>query len=127
MKKYGLPKERRITRKKIFESLVHEGRSAFAYPVKAVYLPMELPGGVPFQVAFAVSKKRFRKAVRRNRIKRLLREAFRLNQHALDGSGPVAVLFIYVAKEEVPFERLMQQMDKILRQIRQDLGDGATQ
>ena len=124
---YGLPKQRRIKRQKIFEALVREGRSAFVYPFKAVYLPGELPEPVPWQVGFAVSKRRFRKAVHRNRIKRLMREAFRLNQHILEGIPPTAILLIYVSKEELAPAELMKNMKKLLEKIQKQLqNDGTT-
>jgi len=125
-KTYGLPKERRIKRKKIFERLVAEGRSAFVYPFKAVYLPMELPEPVPWQVGFAVSKRRFRKAVRRNRVKRLMRESFRLHQQVLHDLPPMALLLIYVAREELSFAEMMESMRKVLEKIRKDFQDGTT-
>ncbi len=102
IKQYGLDKSRRLKRKKLIERLMAEGRDAFVYPVKMIYMPSELPLDVPFQVAFGVSKKRFRRAVKRNRVKRLLREAFRLNQDLLPGKS-LALMLIYVGKEEEDF------------------------
>ncbi len=115
---YGFPKAYRLKRRKLIEALVSGGRSEFAWPVKAVFLPVDvLPGGVPFQATVSVSRKKFRKAVRRNRIKRLMREAFRLEQKHLQNRLPVAVLLIYVAREEVPLDNLRQAMQKVLTGI----------
>ena len=115
---YGFPKPYRLKRRKLIEALVAGGRSVFAWPVKAVYLPVEqLPGNVPFQATVTVSRKKFRKAVRRNHIKRLMREAFRLEQAHLQSPHPVAVLLIYVAREEVPLDTLRQAMQRVLAEL----------
>ena len=72
----------------------------------------------PAQFTVSVPKKKFSKAVARNRIRRQIREAWRLNKHrlykVLEGEErQMALLVIYVAKEALPYpeiERAMRQM-----------------
>ena len=66
---------------------------------------IEIPAeDVMAKVAFAVSKKNFKKAVDRNRIKRLMRESYRKNKYLLqeycgEKEKTLAILFIYTGKE----------------------------
>ncbi len=122
-KPLGLPASYRIKRKKIFDRLASEGRSLFVYPFKLIYSSGELPEEVPFQVAFGVSKKKFRKAVRRNRIKRLMRESFRLNQHLLNKEKPLALLLIYTSNNEEKFDFLTERMQKLLNKLNETLNE----
>lgn len=79
-------KEERIYRKTEIDKLFNRGgsRSMAAFPVRLVYLKTDAEAGVPdVRVLVSVSKKCFKRAVKRNRVKRQLREAFRLNKSIL--------------------------------------------
>ena len=79
-------KEERICRKTEIDKLFKRGasRSMAAFPVRLVYLKTDAEAGVPdVRVLVSVSKKCFKRAVKRNRVKRQLREAFRLNKSIL--------------------------------------------
>lgn len=81
-------KEERICRKTEIEKLFERGgsRSMAAFPVRLVYLKTDAEAGAPrVKVMVSVSKKFFKRAVKRNRVKRQLREAFRLNKSILYG------------------------------------------
>ena len=81
-------KEERICRKIEIDKLFNRGgsRSMAAFPVRLVYLKTDAEAGVPdVRVLVSVSKKCFKRAVKRNRVKRQLREAFRLNKSILYG------------------------------------------
>lgn len=122
----GLPKAYRIKRTKLFDLLLSEGKSVFLYPFKLVYAETALPEDVPFQVAFGVSKKKFKKAVKLNRIKRLMRESFRLEQDALPQDKPLALWLIYVGKEEEKFTFMRKRMRKLLEKLSQTQADNGT-
>lgn len=74
-----------MTSRKLMEQLFAGGhRSMAAFPVRAVF--MEMPADskmAPVQVLVSVSKRHFKRAVKRNRAKRQVREAFRQNKHII--------------------------------------------
>jgi ribonuclease P protein component len=100
--------------------LFAEGRSRASFPVKAIWLPASVPGPFPVQIAFAVPKSRFRRAVQRNRIKRQLREVWRhakpefyaaLEREHLD------LVLLYQGKRLPTYEELTTSLAQILPEI----------
>lgn len=82
----------------------------------------KLPEDVPVQVAFAVPKRIFKRAVDRNRIKRLLREAYRLNKHSLyeyceKENKKFVLVFVYVAKDSPNFNFIKDKLVLLLQRI----------
>ena len=83
---------------------------------------MPLPEMVPCQAAVSVSKKRFKRAVDRNRIKRLLREAWRLEkipvEKALHTHGKQrAIVFIFTGSEIPTFEAIRLCVQSVLKKM----------
>lgn len=76
-------KDERLCSKLLFARLLESGNSFFVHPYKVVWLEAEHEGKKPVQVAISVPKKRFKRAVQRNRVKRLTREAYRRNKQEL--------------------------------------------
>lgn len=110
-------KEERLCSQKLIEKLFAEGKTFLVYPFKVNYIAIDLPGDYPAKVAFAVSKKLYKKAVLRNLIKRRMREAYRLNKHMLFSEGAPskkAMMFIYVGKEILPYKAMEKAMVKAL-------------
>ncbi len=97
-------KAERLSGKKTFDALVRHGEEFYQFPfrVKWMYSEVEMP--FPAQVAFGVSKRNFKKAVIRNRIKRLLRENYRQNKKAFyeelqKRNIQIRVMLIFTHKE----------------------------
>lgn len=113
--KQSFPKNEKLKRQKLIERLFQEGRTAKVFPLKAIL--MEDSSLENTQAAFAVPKKIFKNAVDRNRIKRLMREAYRTNKGSLiDESGKnFAVLFIYLGKEMPTHAHLQKTMVALLK------------
>ena len=107
---YSFPKEEKLKSKKLINQLFAEGESVSSFPIKLIYLQAELPSDVSIQAGVTVPKKNFKSAVKRNRIKRLLRESYRLNKHLVfnNSKGAFAFLFLYLGKE-VPDYRLVDK------------------
>ena len=113
-------KEERLCSKKIIDKLFSEGASFLSFPIKVVYLPTTLPGKYPIQAGFSVSKKIFKRAVKRNRIKRLMREGYRLNKHILSATktnNQMAVFFIFIGKDVPNYSSIEKAMKKALHRL----------
>lgn len=121
--KFTFKKEERLCSKKIIDELFSEGKSFLCFPLKIIYLQSELPTKYPVQAAFTVSKKSFKKAVKRNLLKRRMRESYRKNKHTLyeESNKPLAVFFIYIGKEIVDYQRIEAAMLKALTKLRKEI------
>ena len=124
---YTFKKEERLCNKKLIDTLFHNGSSFLCYPFKASWLFVDGPQQFPVQVLLSVSKKRFKRAVDRNLIKRRMREAYRLNkqQHLydlLDSNEKKIVLSLgYIGKEIVAFDFMEKKMLRLLSQLGAEL------
>ncbi len=110
-------KKDRLKSKKLIDKLFVEGKSIKSYPLKLVYNSMEEAEGPVLKTGVSVPKKLVKTAVKRNRIKRLMREVFRKNKYLVtsDLSSSHAFMFIYISREEIPYEKLEASMIKILK------------
>ncbi|WP_116106885.1 ribonuclease P protein component [Lewinella sp. IMCC34191] len=94
-----------------------------AYPLRILYRVAERrEGDHPVRVAFTVPKKRFKRAVDRNQLKRRMREAYRLNKALLEqaqatGDQQLVVLFLYTGRDEVPFSVIEKKMKRLLSRL----------
>ncbi len=111
------PKKEKLKSKKLIEKLFEEGKIITRYPIKLVYLKTLLPDDVRVQAGVAVPKKNFKRAVQRNRIKRLLREAYRLNKEIVLNNSDTnfAFLFLYLGKEMPEYADLDKRIKWILQ------------
>lgn len=123
--RFTFRKAERLCSKKRIEGLFASGRSLSAFPVRVVYQPLapeaETDGFVPdVQVLVSVSKRHFKHAVDRNRLKRLIREAYRLNKHLLltplQGRR-LSVAFIWMSGEKADFHTVEARMKNLLQRI----------
>lgn len=100
--------------------LFAEGRGGFCYPFRYVFRVTEGAEGV--RVLFSVPKKNFKRAVKRNLLKRRAREAYRLNKTILtmplDRSGKsVELALVYSTKEEHDYKTIENGIRRILAKI----------
>lgn len=110
---HSFPKEERLHSKKLIAELFGKGSSFNLYPLRFVSIKSAAPLTTPPQVLVSVSKKYFKKAVDRNRIKRQLREIYRLNKHVLhtEAGYPVQLLAIlYIGKEKSDFDLIQKKL-----------------
>ena len=113
---HTFPKKEKLKSRKRFDQLFAEGKSVTSFPLKLIYLETSLPENVKIQAGVTVSKKKFKRAVDRNRIKRLLREAYRLNKHLVfnNSDSSFAFVFLYLGKEIPSFVEVDKAMKDIL-------------
>ena len=76
------PKHQKLKSRKDIKALFEEGKTVTKYPVKLLWLPL---GQQETKAGFAVAKRNFKSAVTRNKIKRLMREAYRLQKQEIQG------------------------------------------
>lgn len=114
--KFTLGKAERLKSRKLIGKLFEEGSSLKAYPFKLVYLKTTHTSEFSVQAAFSVPKRRFKKAVDRNRIKRLLKEAYRLEKHIVYEGVDDSFIFMitFIGKEEPAFIDVKKNIHKLL-------------
>lgn len=120
VKNFSLKKTERLNSKKTIDKLFAEGDSILQYPIKFIFLKTELANEYPAQAGFTASKRNFKRAVARNRIKRLLREAYRLNKNLLYDKledEQLALFIIYIGKELPKYEAIHTATRKGLSKI----------
>lgn len=115
---FRLPKNEKLKSRKTIESLFLKGKSLTKFPIKVYYVLVE--NEAAHQVAFSVPKRNFKSAVSRNRIKRQLREAYRLQKQLLPtNNGPkFALLFLYIGKEKPYYTQLETCIASLLKKVK---------
>jgi len=123
--KFSFQKKEKLKSRKIIEQLFAEGSSIKAKNVKLLFLKTELSDNVPFRVGVTVPKKNFKSAVKRNRIKRLMRECYRLNKPELfnNSKGNFAFLFLYLGKEMPDSHAIESNVQAILQKFLKETND----
>jgi len=114
-------KEERLCSRKVLEDLFSGGhQSVSAYPIRAVFMPSEQEG---VRIMVSVSKRYFKRAVKRNRIKRQLREAYRLQKEMLlpQQHGGLDIAFLWTSAEMLPTEKVFLKMKNILQRIQESV------
>ncbi len=114
--RYTLGQEERLKSKKLIGKLYEEGKSIKVFPLRMVYVPAKQEMKFPVQVGVSVPKRNFKKAVDRNRIKRLLREVYRKEKQVVYDrvSEPYVFMISYIAKDEWKYADLEHKMKKLL-------------
>ena len=117
-----LHKSERLDKKKVIDKMFSGGARSFSvFPLRVVYLPVE-ELEAPVSILVSVSKRRFKRAVKRNRVKRQIREAYRKNKHGLlqtlqDEGRQLAVAFIYLSDRLVDSLEIEERMKVALARI----------
>ena len=114
--KHTLGKLERLKSKKLIEKLYEQGSSVKSFPLRMVYLQTKHTSDFPAQVGVSVSKRNFKSAVDRTRIKRLLRESYRLQKEILYDhlQNPYVFMISYLGKEEIKYEEMYAKMTMLL-------------
>ena len=125
--RFTLSKEERICSKKLINELfTGNGRSMTAFPLRAVFMKRTVGDDQPrAAMLVSVPKHYFKHAVDRNRAKRQLREAYRLQKHelveALPNDKALHIAFIWLSDRPVPSHIVSARMEVALRRIRENI------
>ncbi|WP_426586919.1 ribonuclease P protein component [Mucilaginibacter sp. R-33] len=124
---YTFKKEERLCNKRLIDKLFHNGSSFLCYPFRVSWLVNSEPQPYPAQILFSVPKKRYKHAVDRNLVKRLMREAYRLHKqqhlyHILQQADKKIIVSVgYVGKEIEPYPFIEKKMLRMLAQLSGEL------
>jgi ribonuclease P protein component len=123
MKANSFSKAEKLKSKNQIEQLFAHGKQLTVYPLKLVYLPTEFKDASPIKTSVSVSKRLHKKAVARNRIKRLMREAYRLNrpQDFNKNKTAFALMILYLSKEEPQWQQLNSKMSVLLSRFKSSI------
>ena len=99
-------KKDKLKSKKLIEKLFSEGKVITIFPLRLVYLKTSFEDSSVVKTGISVSKKLHKNAIDRNKIKRLLREVYRLNKpkYFNNSSTPYAFMILYIGKEKPTFD-----------------------
>ena len=110
----GFPKQNKLCGQLRIAQLYKEGERFTAWPLRVTYQPTS----TPTQVLVWAPKSIFKRAVKRNHLRRLMREAYRIHQDLL-GEQNYLIAFNYMDKEEQSFAVIEKALCKALKKINQ--------
>jgi ribonuclease P protein component len=125
MKSNSFKKEERLCNKRLIEQLFHNGSSFHLYPFRVTFLSSK-EILVPAQVLIAVPKRRFKRAVDRNLLKRRIREGYRINKRDLlydfldQQQAKVLFSIQYVGKEIHDFSFIEIKLKEVLLKLQNE-------
>jgi ribonuclease P protein component len=121
MKANRFPKSSRLRGQKKIQELFKRGSSFYFNAFRMVVLKSPSQHG-KHEVVFTVSKRNFKKAVNRNRIKRLLKEAYRLNQQKISSLPKLQMAYIYTSNELPDFRQMEEQLLESFERLKHYVG-----
>lgn len=124
MKLYTLGKTERIKSRSVFDLLFEQGKNIRLGLINTTFLTHDFQEETPVQAAFIVPKKKFRKAIERNKIRRRMKEAYRKNKailydHAESNHTGYYIAFIYNGQQIANYEEIEEKIIVILRRLTQ--------
>jgi ribonuclease P protein component len=114
-------KEEKLKSRKLIEAVFKKGTSFSNFPFRVLYL-FQKENVAPLQAGFAVSTRNFKRAVDRNRIKRLMREVYRLQKHSLTETVEkrgkfMAVFFIYTGQVLPEYKQVVEGIQPAITRL----------
>lgn len=125
---FKLGKRYSLKSKKTIDAIFASGERVKSYPFTAIIKVTSFDEDVPFKIVFSAPKRTFRLATKRNRIKRVMREAVRLQKSKLDDylsehKMQLAIFLVYSTNEELDHEILLKKTDKLIDKIIKNLDE----
>ncbi len=122
MKRFGLSKSERLASKKSIARVFTKGRQVSNNYILARWFVTHGEEGSGVLVGFSVPKRKISSAVKRNRVKRLMRESYRVSKHMLT-EGPIEdrykleIMLVYLRNEIPTFAELQPRIESILKTV----------
>ena len=116
----SFPKELRLTHKRDIDTLFSKGERIKSHPFIILSYKTETPMSVPFKLLISVPKRKFKKAVDRNYLKRCIREIVRKNKESLSSNNNGTFLYVailYSFRTILPFKELEHSLLEALKKI----------
>jgi ribonuclease P protein component len=113
-------KQEKLKKSKLIEQLFTQGKSVTVFPIKLIFLEIDHDSPYKIQAGVTVSKRNFKNAVDRNKIKRLLREVYRKNKFMIydsENTKKHIFMFIYLGKTEFEYHVLEDKMKSLLQKF----------
>ena len=119
-----LPKNERLFLRNDINKLFSSGQTFISYPLRIIYCNSDNDSSPGISMLISVPKKNIKQAVKRNRIKRLIRESFRLNKNDtstlfIQKEKKLHIAFIYLCKDIIATISIEKAVQKALNIIRQ--------
>ena len=123
--KFSYNKKEKLKSKKLIDQLFNEGQSVTAFPLRLVYLPTVFDENMVAKTGVSVSKRNFKNAVDRNRIKRLLRESYRLNKTSYFNNitTQYAFMILYIGKDKPTLAQVETKMNLLFEKFLKKVSD----
>jgi len=123
---FTLKKTERISFQREIDCLFAQGNVFISYPLRVVYIEQKPFSGAPVSILVSVPKRRFKRAVQRNRMKRLMREAYRLNKtellrHCQEKESGLLIAFLYIGNELCRWNEMETAMCKALNILKEKM------
>ena len=116
--RHTLPKKERLCGKTAISTLLAKGRHGKVPGLRYCFNPDS--GSEDNRIMVSVPKKMFKRAVKRNLLKRRIRESWRRQKHNLDGLNGYDILFTYSLKEILSYEEIYEAVGKVVEKVRQN-------
>ena len=119
-----LKKPERISAQREIDRLFSHGGTFVSYPLRIVYLKQMPFSGAKVSILISTPKKKFKHAVKRNLMKRLIREAYRLNKTSLieycqEKETGFIIAFIFIGNELCPWKEIEAAMQKAIHILKE--------
>jgi ribonuclease P protein component len=120
------PKSEKLCGEAKLQTIFSKGNSFLIFPYRVSFIAEQYIDGAPVQIAFGVPRRTFKRAVKRNHIKRRMRESWRLQKEPLifkakEKQLQLSVFATYLAKDYTDYEIMFEKMRLVIDRIIADL------